>query len=297
MVPMRRCWLVVAWSLAVPALLGAQENARDRATDSDYRGLVREYETARQAYTKANSTATNDADRRQLQKQRPDTAAFARRFLDLASAKPADKSSFDAISWVLTHTPHGAEGDRALELLAASHLDDPRLGPILQHLGSSKSPAAEKLLRAALEKSQDREIQAHACYTLAIMLAAREHHAAPVRHRPTRTKKAQVAKPETADSQNEEIEVLYGRLLKDFREIKPSKKSRKTYGEIAIEALEKIKIRKERSGTVGSSFPRGVGLEVGMVAPPIQGLDTSGSPMRLADFRGKVVVLDFWGDW
>lgn len=38
-------------------------------------------------------------------------------------------------------------------------------------------------------------------------------------------------------------------------------------------------------------------LQIGMVAPDIEGLDLDGKPMKLSDFRGKVVVLDFWGDW
>jgi hypothetical protein len=103
--------------------------------------------------------------------------------------------------------------------------------------------------------------------------------------------------PATNESAGQEIEVLYGRLLKDFREIKPSRKSKKTYGAIAIESLERMKLRKERSTMDGGSASPGLGLEPGMVAPPIEGLDTSGNPMRLIDFRGKIVVLDFWGDW
>jgi hypothetical protein len=38
-------------------------------------------------------------------------------------------------------------------------------------------------------------------------------------------------------------------------------------------------------------------LVVGKQAPEITGLDLNGKPMKLSDFRGKVVVLDFWGDW
>jgi len=38
-------------------------------------------------------------------------------------------------------------------------------------------------------------------------------------------------------------------------------------------------------------------LEVGKVAPDIEGVDGDGTPFRLADYRGKVVVLDFWGHW
>jgi len=38
-------------------------------------------------------------------------------------------------------------------------------------------------------------------------------------------------------------------------------------------------------------------LEIGRVAPDIAGVDVEGQPLKLSDYRGKVVVLDFWGDW
>ena len=38
-------------------------------------------------------------------------------------------------------------------------------------------------------------------------------------------------------------------------------------------------------------------LKVGMEAPDIVGEDLDRVPFRLSDYRGKVVVLDFWGDW
>jgi hypothetical protein len=36
---------------------------------------------------------------------------------------------------------------------------------------------------------------------------------------------------------------------------------------------------------------------VGQLAPEIAGADIDGVPFRLSDYRGKVVVLDFWGHW
>jgi hypothetical protein len=36
---------------------------------------------------------------------------------------------------------------------------------------------------------------------------------------------------------------------------------------------------------------------IGRVAPEIVGKDLDGAPIKLSDFRGKVVMLDFWGDW
>jgi peroxiredoxin len=38
-------------------------------------------------------------------------------------------------------------------------------------------------------------------------------------------------------------------------------------------------------------------LRIGKVAPDIVGEDLDGVKFKLSDYRGKVVVLDFWGDW
>jgi len=38
-------------------------------------------------------------------------------------------------------------------------------------------------------------------------------------------------------------------------------------------------------------------LNVGDVAPDIVGQDLDGSDFKLSDYRGKVVMLDFWGQW
>ena len=40
-----------------------------------------------------------------------------------------------------------------------------------------------------------------------------------------------------------------------------------------------------------------VGFEIGNLAPEISGADIDGVKFKLSDYRGKVVVLDFWGDW
>lgn len=36
---------------------------------------------------------------------------------------------------------------------------------------------------------------------------------------------------------------------------------------------------------------------VGSAAPEIEGTDIDEVPFKLSDYRGHVVVLDFWGDW
>jgi thiol-disulfide isomerase/thioredoxin len=46
-----------------------------------------------------------------------------------------------------------------------------------------------------------------------------------------------------------------------------------------------------------SKAPGTVGLEVGQVAPILQGTDTTGQSIKLSDYRGKVVMVDFWATW
>lgn len=38
-------------------------------------------------------------------------------------------------------------------------------------------------------------------------------------------------------------------------------------------------------------------FSIGMVAPDIDGLDLDGTEFKLSDYKGKVLFVDFWGDW
>ena len=39
------------------------------------------------------------------------------------------------------------------------------------------------------------------------------------------------------------------------------------------------------------------GLAIGETAPEIFGADIDNVEFKLSDYRGKVVVIDFWGNW
>jgi peroxiredoxin len=47
----------------------------------------------------------------------------------------------------------------------------------------------------------------------------------------------------------------------------------------------------------GCDPPPPEGKEIGNLAPEVVGEDIDGKPIRLSDYRGKVVLLDFWGTW
>lgn len=40
-----------------------------------------------------------------------------------------------------------------------------------------------------------------------------------------------------------------------------------------------------------------VGLSTGDLIPEIEGHDIEGVDFKLSDYKGKVIMLDFWGDW
>ena len=64
----------------------------------------------------------------------------------------------------------------------------------------------------------------------------------------------------------------------------------------AVKNLEKSKAAAERAARIA----RGEvvdGVEVGDHAPEIEGIDLDGVEFKLSDYAGKVVMLDFWGDW
>lgn len=73
----------------------------------------------------------------------------------------------------------------------------------------------------------------------------------------------------------------------------PSKKDNRSNEKPRGKADDNDRPAREDDGGGGG----GEGLEVGMLAPEISGVDADGKRFKLSDFRGKVVMLDFWGHW
>jgi TolA-binding protein len=79
------------------------------------------------------------------------------------------------------------------------------------------------------------------------------------------------------NSQTAEAEKLYAEVIEKYGEVSHY---RGDLGDAAKSALFEIR-----------------NLAIGKVAPEIEGEDVDGKRFKLSDYRGKVVVLDFWGDW
>jgi hypothetical protein len=65
--------------------------------------------------------------------------------------------------------------------------------------------------------------------------------------------------------------------------------------------IDKYSTIKHWRGTLGQAAEGELfelrNLAIGKVAPDIEGEDLDGTQFKISDYRGKVVVLDFWGNW
>lgn len=79
-------------------------------------------------------------------------------------------------------------------------------------------------------------------------------------------------------SKPKEAEKLFERVQKEFGDVKVFRDI--TLGQRAESNLYELRH-----------------LQVGMTVPEVEGEDMDGKKFKLSDYRGKVVMLDFWGHW
>jgi hypothetical protein len=138
-----------------------------------------------------------------------------------------------------------------------------RLVSLCQWLSSSDR-SSEVLLRALL-KHEKREVQGVACLTLAQALKHQADEAAD-------------KDSKKADRLRNESEKLLARAGDRYADVKAG--FRGTVGEAARKELYEIRH-----------------LVVGKPAPEVDGEDQDGKKFKLSDYKGKVVLLDFWSQF
>jgi hypothetical protein len=295
-----RCWLtgVLALLVCAPALFGLDTPAEE------YQALAKEYQDAMDAFRKVFDAAKTDEEQEKaFGKLYPDAEKYAERFLALAVKYPKDPAAVEALVWVAKYGrplwPVNVMEDkeqlakqpfeRAKAILLRDHLDSDKLSILPLRIGSLRHDReSEKLLRMLLEKSPHRDVQGAACISLGRFLKSQ---AANARYGQRDAEKAKLlekhyGKDEAAylmtldDAKLEkEMEQLFERVVEKYADVKHPVRD-KTLGQLAEAELFGLR-----------------SLVVGKDAPDIQGADIDGKPFKLSDYRGKVVLLDFWGHW
>jgi hypothetical protein len=282
--------------LALPAAR-AQDKPKDKpATPADqYRALLKEHEDAMKAFRDAlNNAKTNEEGQKVVNELYPRPDKLVPKFLDLAEKHPQDSAAADALMWVLNNAGFAAPGKeaprvKAIEMLSRHHVQSDKLGPALPMMGFALDKPTESFLRAVLDKNPHRDIQGQACLALAQYLRNRTTIVRRLKEQPGTVQHLEVSlgqdylkelKEVDLDQAGKEIETLFERAADKYADVKLSPPFRGTVGAKAKGELFEIR-----------------NLAVGQVAPDIEGQDQDGKRFKLADYRGKVILLDFWSQY
>jgi thiol-disulfide isomerase/thioredoxin len=209
----------------------------------------------------------------------------------LSAVRPhaADPAALDALVWVVNTSRGSAPGNEAAELLMKHHLThaqtiqlayghrhaplqwtEPMLRAQLAAAGLPKTDRPHVLFALAEVNKAHSELPELLAQMTDVELAMREWYFG-------KELLADLRKLDAARAQAEAV-----RLFTELAESHGSEKAVRevTFGNLAREALFEMQH-----------------LSVGKTAPETVGEDTDGVPFKLSDYRGKVVLLSFWGTW
>ncbi len=258
-----------------------------------YLALLDEYESARASAEKTLMTSTTDQS---IRAAFPELGrlewSYAGRFLALARKNPRAPTAIDALGGLVANRFTPPEAALAAEILIRDHVKSDKLNSLYRELATStaaSSTAAERLLRAAAESAPMAEARGQACFSLGLLLANR---ARDLRQLLGPEPDLLMKLEETARSGNRE----------------PGKSSGENPAVLDREAerfltrvMEMYSNIPGKNGTLGAMAEPQLfvlrELAVGKPAPEVEGHDVDGNPFRLSDYRGKVVVLTFSGNW
>ncbi len=250
--------------------------------------LFKEAMDAIHAFTEGIHKAKTDVEARKY--SLPDLTAYAARFLAMAKAHPDDPAAVDAWVRVICVDFYGPHWKEAIEQIRARYVQSPRIGLVLRTIAfDTTPPSVEPILRAVLKDNPSAEVRAQAAVALAQHLSRLMGEAENMRAHPDRFEHAvsrfgrdEVTRMRDRDTQsmNQEVEALYELVIRDYADVPGEERDVLSPAEVARAELHSLR-----------------DLIVGKPAPEIEGKDVDGKPMKLSDYRGKVVVLSFWATW
>lgn len=272
-----------------------------------------------------------------VEQKAPNEVDYCRRIVDLATSSPTDPSARDALLWVINKPgwsdsgPYGDEFARAAALLVRHHGDDPEAVRIGLSLDNVRSFHRESLLLGFFAAAKNREAKGLARMALAQYLARKAADVSYAQKNPGRPSRrlangkeielpdewyAHVLHLRQCDPEivRSEAERLFEEVVSEYSDVPYITRRRRELEALLKESepkfkgkrvtdadLRKIETVLARKKTLGDEavarLDELLNLSIGKPAPEIDGVGITGDPLRLSDYRGKVVVLVFWGSW
>ena len=287
-------------ALALPSSAATQEPVEsvpithaERSQADRISSAIAEYDVAYAAYRKAWGAATTNPERKRIaEEQRPDTSAVAEILLPAVQLDPSTADAVEALNWIIKKVPRSPIQSDALGQLAQHHAGKGAARDVLKRIAYRSDLASENFTQAVLAAETEPAHQAYAHLTLGRILTTRWKLAGSLAASGGDTTGLYVAglEPELLEKliglDAEGIAGLRADALAcfdtivDTPELAAASDSHGTFGEQAAPVLFEARF-----------------LSVGKVAPNIEGHDSSEVAFDLSDYRGQVVLLDFWGNW
>lgn len=296
----------------------------------EFAAIQKDFADAQQAFFKAYQEAKTQKEKQEVLKDKqPKTADFADRFLKLADTYPDSPQAAQAQTWILSFgrgteaakkvvakqkekltaindlnelqkslgtMPAFGLGDLASEIAekAKKNLDHPQTVPLLMWVCSQTAysagiPEQAKLYDSTVDLLMDRFADRKELAPLTNWL--------PIDTNPTWAEKHLRKLMEKNSSDDVKMDAKFGlaTLLKNKDEA--SQPEAEKMLESIIEEFAKSPARKQKLDQAKKDLDdmkfRGIGKPV----PEIAGSDLDDKEFKLSDYKGKVVLIDFWGFW
>jgi len=201
----------------------------------------------------------------------------------------ASPDAVEVLVWVANVSRGPQPGSEAVRLLQTHHLTHPQTITLAERFNFSPTKWVEPLLREQLASPDlPKASRSRVLYDLAV------------------TKQYQSKLPgellAMSDDQIAQMNDLYGKdVIEGVRRMDVTKAETEAIGlftELAQKYWQEKTDRGLAFGDVAKSAIFEIQhLSIGKVAPDIVGEDTEGVKFKLSEYRGKVVMLSFWGTW
>ncbi|MFL5329844.1 MAG: TlpA family protein disulfide reductase [Gemmataceae bacterium] len=278
----------------------AKPTLPDGTPSQQIEALIRQHDALWTAYQKRMEACDNNLEEKILNKQSPNTEPYADLILKIVQANPKDPIGADALVWVVRHgrPPRGTDDPspsaKALAIIQREHLTHPSIGLLCSGLQMfAPSPEAEAVCRTVMENHPMPEVRAVAMFSLSRQLRERAGMAQTMQHSDGNFRKkivtdfGEAAAEELATASPHALRKEADDLLEKIiatppyaASLSPERNSPLTYGQIASQMLFRMR-----------------NLVPGKHAPELVGIDLDGQPIKLSEFKGRVVVINFWATW
>ena len=270
-------------SVVPPVVPVVEDKESDASAIAEYETLEGEYQAAVKALReKIASTDSKDKQAEMLATENP-VEKYAPQFMALARKFQGTKASLNATLFVVGQSK-GERKNEAMTFLLENYSDKVKLTRIADSLLKEvPSPELESWFGLMIDKSTSAPVKANVMLVYAKYLGQLPFFKRTIEMNPQVAAKLPesqldyINRPRT-DEQRSELAAILQSLIDDYGGVKY--RGRQTYADVAKSELFELEH-----------------LRVGQVVPEIEGKDLDGIEFKLSDYRGKIVMLDFWGHW